>query len=100
MLDADFRGEISVGRISQKLIVGVCDDRRVSRRDVELIEQFADIGGVFKVNPSVKNVIFREKISNPKSVLRILRADDAQARKINRVESLPAGDECFENNVA
>ena len=77
------------------------DDRRIGFRHAELFEQLVHLRVGLEIQPLERHAVFRQEIADAKGILRVARADHAQAGEVFRlVQELPARDERLEDEVA
>ena len=70
-------------------------------RHAELLEQVLHLRVGLQVEPGERHAVLRQEVADPEGVLRIARADHAQAREVSRLaQKLPAGDERLQDEVA
>ena len=70
-------------------------------RHAELFEQLVHLRVGLQIQPGERHAVLGQEIADPKGVLRVARADHAQAGEVLRLaQELPAGDERLEDNVA
>ena len=77
------------------------DHGRVGFGHPEMLEELTDLRVGLQVQPGERHPVLGQEVADPEGVLRIARADDAQAGEIPRLaQQLPPGDERLQDDVA
>ena len=93
--------ELPVRGVTQEQLVAPGDHGRVGFAHPETLEELSHLRFSLGVQPGERNPVLGQKVAHAKRVLRIPRADDAQAHELCRLpQDLPPGDERLEDDVA
>ena len=99
--EAECFRQLAVRGIAQEQLVAPGDHGRVGLGQPELLEQLVHLRVGLQVQPGERHAVLGQEIADPEGVLRVARADHAQAGEVPRLaQELPAGDEGLQDDVA